>query len=159
MRLPRSLLMIALASCSTTGSTLDMLMPDRWGVGAGSSSVTGKTYGSSDMISHGGGGGESERYEETYTGDESIAATWFEWDIPNVSSDKVSFTGMRDSFINDYRVATQPTPGLLSVSKHVDEMGAETWSIGASEALTTALLALLAALGYKVKKEYRNGPK
>ena len=159
MRLPRSLLMIALASCSTTGSTLDMIMPDRWGVGAGSSSVNGKTYGSSDMISHGGGGGESERYEETYTGDETITATWFEWDIPNVSSDKVSFTGMRDSFISDYRDATQTTPGLISLSKQVDETGKETWSIGASEALTTALLALLAALGYKIKKEYQNGSK
>ena len=148
--------MLALASCSTTGSTLDMLLPDRWGVGAGTAAVKGKTFGTSAAL---GGSGSDTRYEETYTGDESIASTWFEWDIPNVSSDKVSFTGMRDSFISDYRGATQPTPGLLSVSKHVDEMGAETWSIGASEALTTALLALLAALGYKVKKEYRNGSK
>jgi hypothetical protein len=159
VRLPRSLLMTALASCSTTGSTLDMIMPDRWGVGAGSSSVTGKTYGSSDMISHGGGEGESERYEETYNGNETIAATWLEWDIPNVSSDKVSFTGMRDSFIRDYRGSTQPSPGLISLSKQVDETGAETWSIGASEALTTALLALLAALGYKIKKDHQNDTK
>ena len=136
-----------------------MILPDRWGVGAGSSSITGRTYGSSNTLVHGNGGEESERYEETYNGDETIAATWFEWDIPNVSSDKVSFTGMRDSFIRDYRGATQTSPGLISVSKQVDETGAETWSIGASEALTTALLALLAALGYKIKKEHRNGSK
>jgi len=150
--------MIALASCSTTGSTLDMLLPDRWGVGAGSASIYGKAYGTSNTIDHG-GDASSERYEETYNGDETITATWFEWDIPNVSSDKVSFTGMRDSFIRDYRGSTQPSPGLISLSKQVDETGAETWSIGASEALTTALLALLAALGYKIKKDRQNGTK
>ena len=158
MRLPLSLLMVALASCSTTGSTLDMLMPDRWGVGAGSASITGKAYGTSNNVSHG-GEASSERYEETYDGDETIAATWFEWDIPNVSSDKVSFTGMRDSFIRDYRGSAPPSPGLLSISKQIDETGGETWSIGASEALTTALLALLAALGYKIKKDRQDGTK
>lgn len=134
-----------------------MLLPDRWGVGAGTAAVKGKTFGTSAAL---GGSGSGTRYEETYNGDESIASTWFEWDIPNVSADKVSFSGMRDSFIQDYRgVSAAPTPGLISVSRQVDETGAETWSIGASEALTTALLALLAALGYKIKKERKNGTK
>ena len=158
MRLPLSLIMLVASACSTTGSTLDMLMPDRWGVGAGSASITGKTHGSSNTIAHG-GDSSSDRYEETYNGDETITATWFEWDIPNVSADKVSFTGMRDSFIRDYRGSTSPSSGLISLSKQVDETGAETWSIGASEALTTALLALLAALGYKVRKDKQNGSK
>ena len=137
-----------------------MLLPDRWGIGAGTAEITGKTFGSGSTVSHGRGHGEGtmDRYEETYNGDESITATWFEWDIPNVSADKVSFTGMRDSFIRDYR-GEPPSPGLISVSRQVDETGAETWSIGASEALTTALLALLAALGYKVRKDKQNGTK
>ena len=154
--------MLTVASCSTTGSTLDMLLPDRWGLGAGTAAITGKTYGSGSSVSHGGGQGAGtiDRYEETYKGDETITATWFEWDIPNVSADRVSFEGMRDSFIQDYRGrSAQSSTGLISVSRQVDETGAETWSIGASEALTTALLALLAALGYKARKDKRNGTK
>ena len=137
-----------------------MLLPDRWGVGAGTTDVTGKLFGSGSSVSHNHGSSQTtaDRYEETYTGDETSTATWFEWDIPNVSADKVSFTGMRDSFIRDYRGEPSST-GLISVSRQVDETGAETWSIGASEALTTALLALLAALGYKVRKDKQNGTK
>ena len=157
MRLQLSLIILMLASCSTTGSTLDMLLPDRWGVGAGTSSITGKTYGMGSITSHG-GGESTDRYEESYSGDGSSAATWFEWDIPNISSERVSFSGMRDSLIRDYRGAP-PSSGLLSVSKTIDETGGETWSVGASEALTTALLALLAALGYKVRKDRQNGTK
>jgi len=162
VRLPYSLILVLVSSCSTTGNTLDLLMPDRWGVGAGNSSITGKTYGSGSSISHGrGGGGETtDRYEEVYNGDETLTATWLEWDIPNATDDSVSFTGMRDSFISDYRSINAPEPdGLLSVHRTVDQSGGETWSLGASEALTTAIIGLLAALGFKLRKDHKNGKK
>jgi hypothetical protein len=135
-------------------------MPDRWGVGTGTSSFKGKTHGSGTTTTHGQGqeGASSDRYDEVFSGDETVAATWLEWDIPNATSERVSFSGMRDNFIRDYRGAP-PSQGLLSVSRVTDDTGGETWSIGASEALTTALLALLAALGYKFRKDKKNGTK
>ena len=159
MRLPLSLLVFTVASCSTTGSTLDMIMPDRWGVGTGTSSFKGKTRGAGTSFSHN-GGDEVERYEEVFSGDEVVAATWLEWDIPSATSGDISFTGMRDSFISDYRsINSQESTGLISVHRTVDQAGGETWSIGASEALTTAIIGLLAALGFKLRKDRKNGKK
>ena len=88
-------------------------MPDRWGVGTGTGSFTGRALGQE----HGG-----SAYQESFGGDETLTSTWLEWDIPNATSDPVSFSGMRDNFIRDYRGAP-PSDGLLSVSKTIDESG------------------------------------
>lgn len=150
-------LIMLLCACHTTSSTFDALLPDRYGVGTsfGKYSYLGRTTSSGDGSI--GGGGETTG--ENGRGNVDLTAIWFEWDIPSINGRDVSFTGMRESLESDYReLRTKDKPaGLLSVSKLVDEeTGEETWSIGASEALTTAIIGIFAALAYKMRKR-KNG--
>jgi len=140
-----------LASCSTTSSFLDAALPDRYGLG---SSFTSGGYNGRQMGQTG-----ADLVRETGKYELDSIVTWLEWDIPSVGADPVSVRGVRERVAQDYRDWVEPEPpsdSLVSLTKHttVDETGAisESWSFGAAEALSSALLGLLSFLGFRMAR-------
>jgi len=148
MRAPLALsACLLLGGCSTSSGFLDAALPDRIG--------TGTAFGKGDYRSRSSLGEMNGVEDGTY--DENIHAVWLEWDIPSFAAkQRQSFAGMRDSFVEDYREIRMPDPpkeSLISITRSVDEAtGDESWSFGMSEALNSALLAILSWLGFKVAK-------
>ena len=94
--------------------------------------------------------------------DENVNALWLEWDVPSFAPEaRQSFAGMRDRIVDDYRELRTPTPpkeSLLSITKSVDEVtGDESWSFGVSEALNSALLAVLSWFGFRLMRNRASG--
>ena len=140
-------------SCSTTSSFLDAALPDRYGLG--STFTTGSYRGSQQGFEGGGVVRESGSYNL-----DSIV-TWLEWDIPSVGEEPVSVRGVRERAVQDYKEWREPEPpsdSLVSITKQttVDETGmiSESWSFGATEALSSALIGLLGFLGFRLARSH-----
>ena len=87
--------------------------------------------------------------------------TWLEWDIPSVGEEPVSVRGVRERAVQDYKEWREPEPpsdSLVSITKQttVDETGmiSESWSFGATEALSSALIGLLGFLGFRLARSH-----
>jgi len=148
---------VGLWGCGTTSSFLDAALPDRYGLG---SSFTSGGYSGRQI---GQTGADTIRETGKYELDSIV--TWLEWDIPSVGADPVSVRGVRERVVQDYRDWREPEPekeSLLSVTRHtsVDEAtGAvsESWSFGAAEALSSALIGLLSFLGFRLARSRFTG--
>ena len=152
----RHLALVALlaAACSTVGGLSDTAMPDRFGIGT--STGSGVFGGSIDTFAPGAGQTEAGRLDGTID-DMVMANLWLEWDIPSAHENgRTSFEGMRNRFVEDYR--GKPEPGLLSVTKKVDEYtGEETYDFNVGTAAGGSLATLLTFLGYRQVQKRRNG--
>jgi len=151
----RNVALMLLMSCSTTGMLSDTAMPDRFGISTGTGSAM--FEGSIQTHIPGGGGhnpneAEFSRWEGEFE-DMITATAWLEWDLPKATeTGRTSFEGLRNAVLDDYR--GKPKESLISITKSVDEVtGEETWDFGVTEALNSAILALLSFLGFKVMKK------
>ena len=142
--------LLFLNSCSTGSGVLDILMPDR--LGMGHSFVNGSM---SSRMTGNFAGTESGSY------DEDINAVWFEWDIPTVNaSPRSSFADMRERVTQDYSNFREPKKdedSLVSITKHSvmdEETGevSETWDFGLSSAIYSALATFFTILGFKLMR-------
>jgi len=148
-------LLLLLTGCSTTGMLSDTAMPDRFGIGTGTGSAA--FDGTITTLIPGGGGHnpndmEYSRWDGEFE-DMVTATAWLEWDLPKATtSGRTSFEGLKNAVLDDYR--GKPKESLISITKSVDEVtGEETWDFGVTEALNSAILALLSFLGFKVMKK------
>ena len=142
-----------MTACSTVGGLSDTAMPDRFGIGT--STGSGVFGGSIDTFAPGSGQTEAGRLDGTID-DIVMANLWLEWDIPSAAENgRTSFEGMRNRFMDDYRGS--PEPGLLSVTKNVDEFGQETYDFNVGTAAGGSLATLLTFLGYRQVQKRRNG--
>ena len=149
------ILLLLLTSCSTSSGVLDILMPDRLGIGHSFVNGSMSSRMTGDFM-----GAESGSY------DEDINAVWFEWDIPTVnSSPRSSFADMRERVTQDYsnfREPKQEEDSIVSITRHSvmdEETGeiSETWDFGLSSAIYSALATFLTIFGYKLMRSKATG--